>query len=216
MDVKQTLVRRLARATGTIEAMPYCFDSVDLSKELAAAVRRGVSVRLIVDRNKFYDPPGARQIEQLDLLVSWRVEVRILTPENHPHAAQHSKTWLLDRSVYACGSANGTENSLHRCIEVVMWTSDEGTCQAAASDFERWWAEAKPVTSEDMAAVRAKKGARRSPSAQRADAPRGAAAASSARSRGAAAPSAGIGPAEAHGVAVPAVQQEESRGHFLP
>ena len=138
-DIKQTLVRRPARTTGTIEAMQYCFDSVDLSNELAAAVRRGVSVKLIVDRNKFYDPPGARQIEQLDLLVSWRVEVRTLTPENHPHAAQHSKTWLLDRSVYACGSANGTENSLNRCIEVVMWTSEGKTCEAAATDFVRWW-----------------------------------------------------------------------------
>ena len=109
VDIKQTLVRRLARATGTIETMQYCFDSVALSNELAAAaVRRGVSVKLIVDRNKFYDPPGARQIDQLDLLVSWRVEVRTLTPETHPHAAQHSKTWLVDRSVYACGSENNT------------------------------------------------------------------------------------------------------------
>eukprot|EP00969_Alexandrium_andersonii_P189512 8372718-Alexandrium_andersonii.AAC.1 len=68
------------------------------------------------------------------------------TPVQHIHSAQHSKTWLLDRAVYCAGSANGTQNSLTRCHEAVLWTKSRDICLQAAADFEVVWNSAEDVT----------------------------------------------------------------------
>eukprot|EP00969_Alexandrium_andersonii_P356664 15447056-Alexandrium_andersonii.AAC.1 len=62
--------------------------------------RRNVKVMLLIDKAKCLDPPGMRQVEQLELLLQWKVKVRTRTPVEHLHSAQHSKTWLLDRAIH--------------------------------------------------------------------------------------------------------------------
>ena len=116
----------------------------------------------------FRSPPGARQLDQLELLYSWKAKLRLLSPSAHPSVAHHSMTWLLDRALYACGSANGTENSLNRCIEAVLWTTKSSEiCVQVADEFEQRWDVGPDVTRGDMDTVRAKKINRRSPSVAR-------------------------------------------------
>eukprot|EP00969_Alexandrium_andersonii_P156639 6925058-Alexandrium_andersonii.AAC.1 len=89
------------------------------------------------------------------------------TPVQHIHSTQHSKTWLLDRAVHCVGSANGTENSLTRCHEVVLWTKSRDICEEAAADFEAVWNGAEAVTDDVLARARERReraNARRSPS----------------------------------------------------
>eukprot|EP00969_Alexandrium_andersonii_P072800 3212310-Alexandrium_andersonii.AAC.1 len=59
----------------------------------------------------------------------------MLTPVNYIHSAQHRKTWLLGCAIHCVGSANGAENSLARCHEVVLWTKSREVCSAAGSDL---------------------------------------------------------------------------------
>eukprot|EP00969_Alexandrium_andersonii_P291662 12891040-Alexandrium_andersonii.AAC.1 len=66
----------------------------------------------------------------------------MLTPVDHIHSAQHSKTWLLDRAIHCVRSANGTDNSLTRCHEVVLWTKSREVCAAAGADFDLLWVRA--------------------------------------------------------------------------
>eukprot|EP00969_Alexandrium_andersonii_P011360 494233-Alexandrium_andersonii.AAC.1 len=61
------------------------------------------------------------------------------TPVEHIHSAQHSKICLLDRAIHCVGSANGTENSLARCHEVVLWTKSREICAAAEADLNAMW-----------------------------------------------------------------------------
>eukprot|EP00969_Alexandrium_andersonii_P036254 1588467-Alexandrium_andersonii.AAC.1 len=72
----------------------------------------------------------------------------MLAPTDNSHSAQHSLTWLLDRSAYRAGSANGAENSLSRCIEVAIWTQSLDVRAGAAFDFETKWARGEEVTSD--------------------------------------------------------------------
>eukprot|EP00969_Alexandrium_andersonii_P194091 8573612-Alexandrium_andersonii.AAC.1 len=79
-DVQEVLVKALGKAVRTIEATQYTFDAHCITHELTSASRRDVKVMLLIDKAKCLDPPGMRQVEQLELLLQWKVEVRMRTP----------------------------------------------------------------------------------------------------------------------------------------
>eukprot|EP00969_Alexandrium_andersonii_P020762 907037-Alexandrium_andersonii.AAC.1 len=68
-DAQETLVEALNKAATCIEASHYTFDARCLTAELTSAARRGVDARLLIDKAKCLDPPGQRQVEQLELLL---------------------------------------------------------------------------------------------------------------------------------------------------
>eukprot|EP00969_Alexandrium_andersonii_P020558 898529-Alexandrium_andersonii.AAC.1 len=75
-DVQEALVKALNKAVDCIQATQYTFDARCLAHELTCAARRGVDVQLLIDKSKCLDPPGLRQVDQLELLLQWGVEVR--------------------------------------------------------------------------------------------------------------------------------------------
>eukprot|EP00969_Alexandrium_andersonii_P218781 9663093-Alexandrium_andersonii.AAC.1 len=73
-DAQEVLAKALCKAVDGIQSTQYTFDAHCLANELSSAARRGVDVHLLIDKSKCLDPPGLRQIDQLEFLLQWGVE----------------------------------------------------------------------------------------------------------------------------------------------
>eukprot|EP00969_Alexandrium_andersonii_P162097 7164273-Alexandrium_andersonii.AAC.1 len=83
-DVQEALVKALSKTVRAIEATQYTFDSNSPTHELESAARREVRVMLLIDKDKCLDPPGIRQVDQLERLLQWEVEILSLIHISEP------------------------------------------------------------------------------------------------------------------------------------
>lgn len=119
---EETIVRALQAAKVSIEVAMFSFYSARIAEELLAAKKRGVSVRLVLDRMQ------SKLMKLDDWFAYHGFDVRILGgPDPYGNVyfeKNHSKLVIVDGKLLAAGSFNYTANAETNSYENVGLTMD--------------------------------------------------------------------------------------------
>lgn len=130
-EIRTMLARALMSATSRAWAEVYTLTDSDILLTLAAAHRRGVDVRVLLDPNQAYNRQGFDELRAAGVPVRW-----------YPipmGALLHAKIGLFD-DVLVLGSANWTYSGLDVNHELDIKTQDPQAVAAYRSRFSRDWA----------------------------------------------------------------------------
>ncbi len=116
------------------------FNSQRLARALDEAQRRGVRVRMVIDRNKYEESAATRQ-----LLSNQPLPFRVTYGRDGAGSKMHHKFALLDDSVVLTGSYNWTFASEEENYENVLILREPQLVDTYHTEFEALWEEAKEV-----------------------------------------------------------------------
>jgi phosphatidylserine/phosphatidylglycerophosphate/cardiolipin synthase-like enzyme len=131
----QACIEQFAEAAATsVEAALYRLNNPALALALEQAHRRGVRVRLVLDRNKFEEDRTARP-----LLSEVSFPVRFLYGRDARGSKMHHKFALFDSSVALTGSYNWTIESERHNYENLLILRAPEQLQQFRDEFEKLW-----------------------------------------------------------------------------
>lgn len=130
------IIRAIKNARVSVDVQAAQFESKSIAKALSAAHKRGVSVRVIVDRRK-----NADKDSKTDNLVDRDVP----TYYDDAHNTAHNKLILIDRRVIITGSFNFTKEAEEDNAENLLMVEDKPQLVAAyEQNFSTHLAHSKP------------------------------------------------------------------------
>lgn len=132
----------LREIESTVDVAMYRITHPRLVRALAQAVKRGLRVRLLVDRNKYEEAAVTRQ-----LLAESRIPFRAIYGQKGKGSKLHHKFAVLDRHIVLTGSYNWTLESDEQNYDHLMIIRDPGLVLAYQQEFDRLW----PSGAEDSA-----------------------------------------------------------------
>ena len=131
-------IEQLIKSTGfSCDAALYRFTSDRLVRALNEAQRRGVRVRLVLDRGKYEESETTRR-----LLATGRFAFRLTHGRDGAGSKMHHKFALLDNGVLLTGSYNWTPESEEQNYENLLVLREPELIAAYRPEFEALWAEA--------------------------------------------------------------------------
>lgn len=129
--ISKELSRLIKAAKVEIAVAAYAFSSKYLGNALVAAQKRGVKVRIILDRD------NAEQAYSIDeWLIQQGIATRFILVKN---GCMHHKFMLLDAKMLMTGSYNFTNDSEFRNYEAALFTNSKPLIKTFATEFERLW-----------------------------------------------------------------------------
>jgi phosphatidylserine/phosphatidylglycerophosphate/cardiolipin synthase-like enzyme len=125
-------VARLAHASQTyLDAACYTFTLDAVADELIAAKRRGVNVRVILDRQQ-----AGQTWSTAKRLLAARIPVKV----NSHSGLMHDKFLVADGHSVATGSYNWTNAATHKNDEsLALFSNESAVAKAFAGQFDRMW-----------------------------------------------------------------------------
>jgi phosphatidylserine/phosphatidylglycerophosphate/cardiolipin synthase-like enzyme len=123
----QQVLSAIASAKQTVVVAAYSFTSTEVAQALAAAVRRGVKVWMVID-----DGAAKSPYSQAAYLAQNGVAVRT---DNH-HAIFHNKYMIVDSSTVETGSFNYTSSADKRNAENALVL--RGVPELAKAYLDEW------------------------------------------------------------------------------
>ncbi|HYW22923.1 MAG TPA: phosphatidylserine/phosphatidylglycerophosphate/cardiolipin synthase family protein [Terriglobales bacterium] len=130
-EIRNLLMQALASAARSVQAEVFVLTDSDVIEGLAAARRRGVSVRLLLDPDQDVNRASFGLLRESGVDVRWYP-----VP---PGAKLHAKAALFDGRRLLVGSANWSLSGLSVNHELDLLFDDATTADAFASRFERDW-----------------------------------------------------------------------------
>jgi cardiolipin hydrolase len=138
-SVAETIERLIREAVISVEAALYRFNNPRLAGTLAEAIRRGVGVRLVLDRNKYEESRTTREI-----FANGRIPFRLLCGRQGPGTKMHHKFVILDGRTVLTGSYNWTLESEEQNYEGLLILHAPEQVAVFHQEFEALWTEATP------------------------------------------------------------------------
>jgi phosphatidylserine/phosphatidylglycerophosphate/cardiolipin synthase-like enzyme len=142
--ISKELSRMTQAAAKEISVAAYAFSSKYLGNALVSAMKRGVKVRLILDKD------NAEKAYAIDeWLIENGIDVRFLKVKS---GCMHHKFLLVDRARLMTGSYNFTNDSEFRNHEAAIFMNATATTTTAVlvnaftAEFDRLWTIAAPPT----------------------------------------------------------------------
>ena len=129
------LASKIGAATRSIEAEVYQFTLPSLAEALIDAHRRGVDVRVTVDRTS-----ARGNASQVPTLAAAAVPLWC----DPVHGIHHDKVLIVDRHIVCTGSFNWSRNAEHRNAENLICLDDPALAARYGADFEQQIARAVP------------------------------------------------------------------------
>lgn len=105
----------LSRARATVLVQAYSFTSAPIAKALLDAKKRGVDVRVILDRSQ-----AGQQYSSADFLANSGVPTKI----DRAHSIAHNKVMIIDGATVITGSFNFTKAAEQRNAENLLVIHD--------------------------------------------------------------------------------------------
>ncbi|MGA2631402.1 MAG: phospholipase D-like domain-containing protein [Terriglobia bacterium] len=134
-------IEELIRVASTsIDAALYRFNNPRLAEALATAARRGVRIRVVLDRNKHEETPSTGK-----LLAHGSLSLRILYGRQGADTKMHHKFAVFDGQTAITGSYNWTLESEEQNFENLIVLRDQESIALYQREFATLWAEAAPV-----------------------------------------------------------------------
>ncbi|HKS96651.1 MAG TPA: phospholipase D-like domain-containing protein [Terriglobia bacterium] len=138
-SVSETIERLIQQASVSFDAALYRFNSQSLARALDEAARRGVRVRLVLDRGKYEESQATRE-----LLAKDRFPFRLSHGRDGEGSKMHHKFALLDDAVLLTGSYNWTRGSDKENYENLLVLREPGVIKIYRREFEALWKDAQP------------------------------------------------------------------------
>jgi phosphatidylserine/phosphatidylglycerophosphate/cardiolipin synthase-like enzyme len=137
-DSAAEVIERLIEATtASVDAALYRFNHPRLACALEEAARRGVGVRLVLDRNKYEESRATQQ-----LLSNGPIPFRLLYGRRGPGSKMHHKFAILDGRIALTGSYNWTLESEEENFENLLILREPEQLATYRKEFEALWADA--------------------------------------------------------------------------
>lgn len=136
------ITRRVARALHSVDAALYRFNQLELARVLGEASRRGLSVRLVLDRQKYEQDQTTQQ-----LLREHALSFRLIGGLRGSASKMHHKFVILDGETALTGSYNWTRESEDENYDNLAIFSDPEPVAAYRAEFGLLWGQASPVSS---------------------------------------------------------------------
>lgn len=122
------VIRELNSAKDAVLVQAYSFTSAPIAQALVAAHRRGVDVRVILDKSQ-----RTQRYSSATFLAHAGVQVLI----DVAHAIAHNKTMVIDRKVVLTGSFNFTRAAEEKNAENLLIIRDGGLAKKYAENWQR-------------------------------------------------------------------------------
>jgi len=136
-SVAKVIERLIRSAKKSADASLYRLSHPRLALALHDASRRGVRVRLILDREKYEMTRATR-----DLLAELRIPYRLMSGRRGRWAKMHHKFAILDDRMALAGSYNWTVESEEENYENLMVLRETHQVEDFIEEFEALWAAA--------------------------------------------------------------------------
>ncbi|MBA4397332.1 MAG: hypothetical protein C0394_08120 [Syntrophus sp. (in: bacteria)] len=129
--ISKELSRLIKAAKVEIAVAAYAFSSKYLGNALAAAQKRGVKVRIILDMD------NADQAYSIDeWLIGTGIELRFIQVKS---GCMHHKFMIIGNKMLMTGSYNFTNESEFRNYEAALFSNSKPLIKTFATEFERLW-----------------------------------------------------------------------------
>ncbi len=135
-SVAEAIEGLIQKATVSVDAALYRFNSQRLAHSLEEASERGLRVRLVIDYNKFKESQATRE-----LLANGVLPFRLSYGRNGPGSKMHHKFVLVDGQAVVTGSYNWTLGSEEKNYENVLILREPRHLKAYQSEFDSLWTE---------------------------------------------------------------------------
>ncbi len=134
----EVIDRLLQAAKASVDAALYRFNNPKLGRALEQTARRGVHIRLVLDRTKYEETRKTRE-----LLTNAGIAFRLLHGRQGPGSKMHHKFVILDDRLALTGSYNWTIESEEQNYENLLILSEPEQLEPYRREFEALWAEAR-------------------------------------------------------------------------
>lgn len=136
------IVDALCTATTSVDIAAYQLTSEPIAEAIVAAQKRGVAVRVVVDRTQ-----ESTQSTTPSMLNAKRVPMRTDLVER----IQHNKYAVIDRRKVITGSFNWSAAAETRNAENLIVILDEKTAACFSDNFQSHWNHSRPFSSARVA-----------------------------------------------------------------
>lgn len=133
-ECTSVVVDALASAKRTVLVQAYSFTSAPIAQALIDAHKRGVSVRVILDKSQ-----RTEHYSSADLLLHAGIAVSI----DAAHAIAHNKVMVIDEETVITGSFNFTKAAEERNAENLLLLRDRSLSAEYAANWQRHQAHAE-------------------------------------------------------------------------
>jgi phosphatidylserine/phosphatidylglycerophosphate/cardiolipin synthase-like enzyme len=132
-NAESLVIQTIDGAKDSIYAAAYSFTSAPIASALVRAARRGVTVKVVMDKSQ-----RTERYSSARFLANERVPVRI----NARYAIMHNKFLVVDGQTVETGSFNYTRSAQARNAENVMVLRGEpAVARAYMAEWNRLWSE---------------------------------------------------------------------------
>lgn len=139
-SIAEAIERLIQAAKTSLDAALYRFNSRRLARALDEASRRGLNIRLVLDRGKYKESETMRELLSKD-----RFPFRLSRGRGDADSKMHHKVALLDDSIVVTGSYNWTRESEEQNYENLLILREPEVVKAYRREFEALWADAEPI-----------------------------------------------------------------------
>jgi len=130
MDCSSLIEYWITRANESVHVMIYGFTLDDLSKALIDAMRRGVEVKVVIEKESAYWKGS-----EYERLLQTGVDVRL---DGNPYTMHH-KVVIIDGKIVVTGSYNWTWSAERRNDENVLILMSKSLAKNYEREFQRVW-----------------------------------------------------------------------------
>jgi phosphatidylserine/phosphatidylglycerophosphate/cardiolipin synthase-like enzyme len=121
------IIKEVKSAKGSVRVQAYWFTSGSIAKALVEAHRRGVEVKVILDKSR-----TEKDNTQANVLIDGGVPTFI----DDKHTTAHNKTVIIDGSVVITGSFNFTDQAEHENAETLLVIRDKKVADKFAANWK--------------------------------------------------------------------------------
>jgi len=137
----EAVVNALDHATNTVLVQAYSFTSAPIARALVDAYRRGVKVRVILDKSQ-----RTEKYSEADFLQHQGISTMI----DAEHAIAHNKIMILDDYLVLTGSFNFTKAAEENNAENLLLINDPVLAKRYGANWEAHQSHSEPYEREPM------------------------------------------------------------------
>ena len=133
-EAVELIQKTIAKAEVSIDVAAYSFTSYKIADALIEAHKRGVAVRVVLDKGQ-----GKRHYKAIEDMQAAGIPIRI----NSHYSIMHNKFLIIDNKTIETGSFNYTQNAEHHNAEnVVVIKNNKTLAQKYQENWKKLWDEA--------------------------------------------------------------------------
>ncbi|MDB4534138.1 phospholipase D-like domain-containing protein [Vicingaceae bacterium] len=127
---RNAIIQQIKLATESLKICVFTISDNDISREIIAAHKKGINVKIITDNDKSFDLGS--DIEQM---ANNGIDTKIDNSPNH----MHHKFCIIDKDTLITGSYNWTRSAAERNQENILINKEPQLIKSYLKEFEKLW-----------------------------------------------------------------------------